>query len=155
MRGGPLALCSPRFIYTIIYLVESLVIYMNLLGLKTRLYLIYRFFSIFLISHLSIYLSKPMSLHCRRKAASSPFHLLLSCACRVNVTHPNSLMSTIQRLLCLPPRLVCVIGVPLVILCVHLLFLRLARWPAHLNFFVFISCMISLTFVFFIISPDF
>ena len=33
--------------------------------------------------------------------------------------------------------------------CVHMLSWHLARWPAHLYFFVFISCMMSLAFVFF------
>ena len=60
----------------------------------------------------------------------------------------DPLISSIQRLLCLPLLLVHSLGVHSVTLWVHLLSCRLARWPAHLHFLVLISCMMSLTFVF-------
>ena len=62
---------------------------------------------------------QPMSLHCRREASLSLFHFDLSCALCIHVTVPNSVMSSIQRLLGLPLCLGWVLWVHSVMQCVH------------------------------------
>ena len=96
---------------------------------------------------LSVCLS--ISLHCKRKASLSAFYFTLSCAVLFHVTLPYYL---IQLLLCLPLPLVYALGVQSVSLWVYLSYCLLARWPAHVHFFDFISCIISCTSVFFLKS---
>ena len=86
------------------------------------------------------------------KASSSAFYFTQSCAVLFHVTLPYSLMSSIHVLLCLPLCLVYALCVQSFSLWVHLSSCLPARWPAHLHFFDFISCIISCTSVFFLKS---